>query len=85
MSAVLMCDNCGNIFSVNQEGWSEFTETISARESNPFNQGKRQRHIGPCCRITSTEVTPTIGGGPDARRIAELEKANADLKNATGV
>lgn len=60
MSAVLMCDSCGSIFSVNQSGWKEFTETISSAESNPYNVGKRQQHMGPCCAMSPVVTFPKV-------------------------
>jgi hypothetical protein len=69
MSAVLMCDSCGTIFSVNQEGWKEFTENISSSESNAYNVGKRQQHIGPCCVISNKAQFPTIAK-QDAKPLA---------------
>lgn len=60
MSAVLMCDSCGNLFSVNETGWKEYTETISSIESNPYNVGKRQQHMGPCCSFQGGTTRPQI-------------------------
>lgn len=60
MSAVLMCDSCGNLFSVNQTGWKEYTETIGSAESNPYNVGKRQQHMGPCCVPQGGNVVPRV-------------------------
>jgi hypothetical protein len=71
MSAVLMCDSCGNIFSVNQQGWKEFTETIGSAESNAYNVGKRQNHVCPDCvfqpassypKVRPQDSRPAIGG-----------------------
>lgn len=76
MSAVLMCDSCGNIFSVNQEGWKEFTETISSRESNPYNVGKRQQHVGPCCAFTPSNTFPKVRT-PEAKPAIEAKVEDA--------
>lgn len=50
MSTVLMCDNCGDLFSVNEKGWRQFTESGDTPEyHNVFNHGAMTKHIGPCC------------------------------------
>lgn len=50
MSSILMCDNCGNIFSVNDRGWRQFTESGDGPEyHNAHNHGAMTKHIGPCC------------------------------------
>lgn len=66
MSAVMMCDNCGNLFSVNQKGWRAFTEQWDGRGdrevyNNSHNHGAMTRHIGPCCNLTGeNEVKPRL-------------------------
>lgn len=66
MSAVLMCDNCGTMFSVNQKGWRAFTEQWDGRGdreiyNNSHNHGAMTRHIGPCCNLSdSNEVKPRL-------------------------
>lgn len=50
MSAIYMCDNCGNVFSVNEQGWREFTEQTN-ESNNSYNHGARTRHIGPYCNL----------------------------------
>jgi hypothetical protein len=74
MSAVLMCDSCGNIFSVNQKGWKEYTETISSLESNPYNVGKRQQHVGPCCAFQTSSTFPKIRQPEIAATVVEDSK-----------
>lgn len=74
MSAVLMCDNCGEMFSVNQNGWKEFKEEWNHdRETfhifnNSHNHGAITRHIGPCCSL--------VGGTPKPRIAIENKKDN---------
>lgn len=59
MSQIYMCDNCGDIFSVNQKGWRQFTESGDTAEyHNVFNHGAMTKHIGPCCN-SRTVQTPT--------------------------
>lgn len=66
MSAIFMCDNCGEIFSVNQSGWKAFTETWDGDPStrdvfnNAHNHQAMTRHIGPCCALVSQAVKPRI-------------------------
>lgn len=62
MSAVLMCDNCGELFSVNQRGWSAMTITTSdPRDNNAHNHGAQTRHLGPCCnRSVGEPVRPRL-------------------------
>jgi hypothetical protein len=69
MSAVMMCDSCGNLFSVNQKGWRAFTEQWNGREdrevyNNDHNHGAMTRHIGPCCNLTGSEVKPRLALPP---------------------
>jgi len=70
MSAVFMCDNCGNLFSVNQRGWRAFTEQWNGKSedrdlyNNAHNHGAVTRHIGPCCNLTGSTVTPRIAIEP---------------------
>lgn len=35
MSTVYMCDNCGNLFSVNAPGWEQYTKHISRGDTTP--------------------------------------------------
>lgn len=59
MSHIRMCDNCGNIFSVNEQGWTEYTR--QSRTSNSYNHGAETLHMGPCCAVVdSTKVKPHI-------------------------
>ena len=57
MSAVFMCDSCGELFSVNQTGWREFTETGHGKGfNNAYNHGARTRHVGPCCNLSDGNI-----------------------------
>jgi len=55
MSALFMCDNCGEVFSVNQGNFRTFTEDWDGNPAtkdafhNAYNHGAKSRHIGPCC------------------------------------
>lgn len=61
MSQVFMCDNCGEMFSVNQSGWRQFTEHGDGPEyNNAWNHGALTRHIGPCCNLTAMQPKPRI-------------------------
>lgn len=78
MSEVRMCDNCGNVFSVNETGWREYTETQNAGDSrnsafnNSHNHGAVTRHIGPCCNGNGVAVVrPRIA-------MQELESGTVD-------
>lgn len=68
MSAVLMCDNCGELFSVNAKGWSAVTVTKSV--FNEHNHGAETRHMGPCCAIQE--------GGPIKPRLALENRQKTD-------
>jgi hypothetical protein len=65
MSAVFMCDNCGELFSVNTKGWRQSSERIPASESNDYNQGVKLRHMGPCCALGDSVVKPNLGSVPE--------------------
>lgn len=71
MSDVKMCDNCGDLFSVNEKGWRGFTETWNGdpdtrdQFNNPHNHNAMTRHMGPCCNLT--------GGGVVRPRVAMTE------------
>lgn len=73
MSDVKMCDNCGELFSVNQENWRQSSEQWNGDDeskrvfNNAHNHGMVTRHVGPCCAGSGGAVTPRV-----AR--AELEK-----------
>lgn len=69
MSDIKMCDSCGSVFSVNEDGWEEYTRKGSGNAfNNAHNHGAQTMHMGPCCR-------PQNGGSPVRPRIAgELEK-----------
>ncbi len=59
MSAVFMCDNCGNLFSVNEDNWTEYTKKTSVH--NTYNHGAQTMHMGPCCNGNSgTVVRPRV-------------------------
>lgn len=74
MSAVMMCDNCGEMFSVNATGWRSFIEQWDGSEStrqvynNEHNHGAINRHIGPCCAL--------VTGTPKPRLAIETAKDN---------
>jgi hypothetical protein len=89
MSAVFMCDNCGELFSVNTKGWRQFSERIPASESNDYNQGVKLRHMGPCCALGDSVVKPNLGQVPEltqgtvqdpVEKAKKLEKAYEDLQ-----
>lgn len=66
MSDVKMCDNCGELFSVNAEGWRAFEEKWDGNRetfsvfNNSHNHQMIQRHIGPCCALVNKTPTPRI-------------------------
>lgn len=65
MSAVMMCDSCGEMFSVNQPGWREFSEQWNGKDNrelynNAYNHGMMTRHVGPCCNLTGQTVKPRL-------------------------
>lgn len=66
MSQVYMCDSCGQIFSVNQRGWRQFTEHGGQGETfnNAHNHGAQTRHIGPCCNFQDSGVVPRVALPP---------------------
>lgn len=67
MSAVLMCDSCTNLFSVNERGWRELQERIPAIENNAFNNGVRSLHTCAACAGGNGVKRPSVGA------VAELE------------
>lgn len=66
MSDVKMCDNCGNLFSVNEPGWRQFTEQYNGDSgtygtyNNVHNHGAITKHIGSCCRPVDERIRPQI-------------------------
>lgn len=66
MSAVYMCDNCGNLFSVNEIGWRESKEEWNGDNAtyslfnNPHNHRCVVRHIGPCCAGGNSSLRPRV-------------------------
>lgn len=60
MSEVRMCDNCGELFSVNSQGWGEYTQRINSAESNPYNHGLKVMHICAKCGSPDTSVKPRL-------------------------
>lgn len=74
MSEIRMCDSCGNVFSVNEAGWEEYTRKGTGKEfHNPHNHGAQTMHMGPCCRPDTNggQVRPRIGGVNVEKGIAE--------------
>jgi hypothetical protein len=75
MSAVFMCDSCGELFSANEVGWRQFQEEwdgnpVTRKEyNNAYNHGKLVRHVGPCCALKGNTPKPrlAIGGSEDDR------------------
>lgn len=39
MSTVYMCDNCGNLFSVNERGWEQYTRQINFTNTPQHSPG----------------------------------------------
>lgn len=66
MSAVMMCDSCGEMFSVNQAGWRSFEEkwngdpSTHAIYNNTHNHGMITRHVGPCCAMSNQTIRPRL-------------------------
>lgn len=66
MSAVMMCDNCGELFSANSPGWRSFEEKWNGDPAtrdvfnNSHNHGMIMRHMGPCCVLKDTGVKPRL-------------------------
>lgn len=54
MSAIYMCDSCGDIFSVNEANWTQYTR--ESRRNNAYNHGAETLHMGPCCNRADGEV-----------------------------
>lgn len=54
MSDVKMCDNCGDIFSVNSQGWDSYTKNrmqLTPGNSHPVQVGTVVLHICEKCNI----------------------------------
>ena len=70
MSAVFMCDSCGELFSANERGWRQFTETHNGDPgtrdvyNNPHNHGAMTKHVGPCCNLTDGQIKPRLALSP---------------------
>ena len=66
MSDIKMCDNCGDIFSVNDLGWRASNEQWNgdpqthALFNNVHNHGAITRHMGPCCSGATGTVRPRV-------------------------
>lgn len=66
MSAVLMCDVDGTLFSVNEVGWRSMTEQWNNDPStkmmfnNEWNHAAVTRHICPACVAKQSAPTPVI-------------------------
>lgn len=74
MSAIFMCDNCGNVFSANETGWRSYTENGTGPEfNNGHNHGARTMHMGPCCaQGTNGGIRP---------RVLMLENSNGNISD----
>jgi hypothetical protein len=59
MSEIRMCDNCGTIFSVNAQGWTEYTKRTTLQD-HPFNHGMEQVHMCVDCSGTPAGVKPRL-------------------------
>lgn len=59
-----MCDNCGNIFSLNSENWDQYTRQHTQRvpsNSQPVVTGQTTMHIcGDCNQGTTSALRPRI-------------------------
>lgn len=78
MSAVRMCDSCGNLFSVNEKNWKTFQERIPQEEGNAHNQGFREVDMGPCCMPTVGTVMPVLRPRTDDIRDVKVIEAAKD-------
>lgn len=81
MSAVFMCDSCGNVFSANELGWKEFTEKGTGPVyNNPNNHGAVTRHLGPCCNPMSggAALKPRIAIAPEEHAQTVMDKIRTD-------
>lgn len=58
MSQILMCDHCGEVFSVNEDGWTEYTQKI-ARPSVNGNTHKVM-HICPKHQQVNETIKPRL-------------------------
>lgn len=68
MSEIRMCDNCGNIFSVNAKGWTEYT--VKVNQFNAVNHGAQTRHMGPECQpLEGTTPRPRVEPLEDFSRV----------------
>lgn len=69
-----MCDQCTRMFSVNEAGWKQWTETTS--QNNAYNHGARTMHMcGDCAPTGRPEAMRPTVGGRIADTVVELEKA----------
>lgn len=67
MSDIKMCDNCGNIFSVNTPGWDSLTRNHTKMvpgSSHPVTVGQQTFHTCPECTIAPTTVRPRLAISP---------------------
>jgi hypothetical protein len=62
----MMCDSCGEMFSVNAAGWRSFKEDWDGDPStrgifnNSHNHGAIIRHVGPCCALIDQGIKPRL-------------------------
>jgi hypothetical protein len=61
VSAVRMCDRCGNIFSEREDGWSTFTGSTVKRDQNGQQRATTDQ-IDTCqvCTTIGSNVTPKL-------------------------
>jgi hypothetical protein len=56
-----MCDNCGILFSVNQQGWHEYTRQVRNDDDHPYNHGMQTMNMcKECAGGPSDTLTPRI-------------------------
>lgn len=59
MSAVRMCDRCGSMFSVNEEGWTSFQQKITPNQANSYNQGFKEMDMCRDC-VGGGDIVPVL-------------------------
>lgn len=74
MSAVRMCDNCGSLFSVNEQNWTSFQQKTN--ETNSYNQGYKEVDMGPCC-TKKDGVMPVLRPRAQAEDVVTLAMLEA--------
>lgn len=80
MSYVLMCDNCGDVFSANEK-YREYAENMVDPQNTRNQVGTKKMHIGPCCLVNNEgrPLKPRIPGSDIDEKL--IETARKMLEN----